>query len=297
MKKSAIILIISLFCFFTACGEELPKYDLVVCDTQKLYDYLSNQYQSDTIVINEDLSQVDFNSYTADKEITSVTIYSENITDESADKAVNFAAEKEIPVIFAFGSVSDEILNKYDKVYNLITDYTHAGEITAEKIENLWDAGNIIDDNGDKIFAFTVVKDAVLNQNLQNFYDSVILNIEIYGVPMQKNSDVDISQITSAEAFNELVLSNEGLIIISSEDNEYISSITPSGAGIEVVTITENSENIYASNSYILNCLVNYADYTQTAKTIVSNCKEMVYPFENIEFSYSEKTVAIPAEV
>ena len=303
MKKTAIIPLIFIFFtfIFTSCAEEKTNVDLIICDSAypAFYEFLGGFSSAETSVQNIEFKNenLHFESLEETSNITSLSVYGENISEEFAQTAVEFAKERNIPVIFSFSNINDNVLNLYDKAYCITTDYTYAGEITAQKINQLWDEGVIVDADGNQIFAFTVIKDDAMSQNMQSFYDSVIKNIEIYGVPMQHNGDVNLSEITSIDSLNQLAASNEGIIFALSGNLPVLSEFVPSGSEVKFIGICKGKENIYSPLSFVSSCFIDFNLYKQTADTIISNCKNHAIPFENMEYVYINKTITIPAEI
>ena len=304
--KRLISILITCTLLFYGCSEkeEIVQYDLAICDVAmiEMCEYL-NGFQAE----NYHVIETEFSSEHIDEIIStlsensdglnSITLYSENITDETVLKFIDFVKTEQLPVTFAFSDVSNETLKSYDKAFCITTNYTHAAEITAEKIKQLWTENTIIDADSNKIFTFAVVKNEDLSPKIQAFYETVIAGIELYGVPMQINGDISPEEVISGESLVALNKSNEALIVIDKSAAEYISDYTPYSSGVELITITENYSNTLTDCSYTLNCFIDYTLYKQAADEIVRNFNNRQYPLIEMSFPCMERTVFIPANI
>jgi len=305
MKRliSVLFVIMLLLC---GCNkkEEFAPYDLAICDVDmvEMCDYLSGfENENYHIMTTEFSSQhldVIISALMASSEgLNSITLYSENISEETALKFIDFVRTKELPVTFAFSDVSTETLKSYDKAFCITTNYTHAAEMTAEKIKQLWADDVIIDADDNLIFTFATVKNEELSANMQDFYDTLIAGIELYGVPMQINPDISPDEVTDGNSIVALNETNEALIIVDKTASTYINEYTPYSTGVELITISEGVTNTMAKTPYVLNCFVDYSDYKTAADEIVKNFNSRQYPLINISFPVFDRTVVIPAEI
>ena len=283
MKKLIVLLFAAVFIFSGCSKEEKPKYDLALCDSNmpQMSEYLSESETENYAVETVDFSNGQLTDYLLSiKEeqqyITSVSIYSENITDETAKQLIDFVKEENIPVILAFSDVSVETLTSYDKAFSIVTDYIHAGEITAVKLKQLWTEGIIDDSNGDQIFTFSVVKDETEKADFENFYNTVVADIELYGIPMHISGTVSPADIADTDALAALKLENEA---------------------VEIITIQQGVENSLAGKSHTLNCFVDYKSYKTAVDEILQNYNNRQYPLVESSFFVKDRTVYIPASV
>ena len=290
------------------CGcsekEEIVQYDLAIVDTDmsEMCEYLNSFENENYTVMETEFSSGHIDIIisalkTYSEGLNSITIYSKNTTEETAQKFIEFVKTKELPVTFAFSNVSTDVLNSYDKAFCITTNYTHAAEITAEKIKALWADGTIIDADDNMIFTFASVKKEELSADMQAFFDTLIAGIELYGVPMQINSDISPDEVVSGESLVALNEANEALIVVDKSAASYISQYTPYSNGIEIITFTENCENSLADSSFVLHCFLDYTKYKQAADEIVENFNNRQYPLLDISFPVIDRTIFIPATV
>ena len=290
------------------CGctekEEIVQYDLAICDVAltEMCEYLNGFEDENFEVMETEFSSAQIDVIisalkTYSDGLNSITVYSENISDETAEQFIDFVKTKELPVTFAFTDISTDILLSYDKAFCITTNYLHAAEVTAEKIRQLWSDEIIKDADKNLIFTFAPVKKEELSDNDAAFYDRLVEDIELYGVPMQINNDILPDEVTSGEklvSFNE---TNEALIIMDKSAACYIGEYTPYSSGVELIAITRGHTNPLAENSYVLNCFIDYTKYKQAADEIVQNYNNRQYPLIQMSFPYLERTVFIPATI
>lgn len=304
MKKLIILLLAAVFVFSGCNKEEKPKYDLALCDTALtgMRDYLSG-FESESFVVEDiDFGSEQLNEYMSSmnenrKYITSVTVYSKNLTKETAEQLINFVKSENVPVIFAFSDIETETLTSYDKAFCITTDYVHAGEMTAVKLKQLWVDGTIADSDSNQIFSFSIVKNETENADLEDFYNTVIAGIELYGIPMQINSTVVPDEISDVQSLADLKASNEGVIVISAEVLPAVEQYTTESENIEIITMQQGVENLFENNSCVLNCFVNFKDYKTAADEILANYNSRQYPLIESSFFVKDRTVFIPATI
>ena len=304
--KRLIALLFVVCTILCGCSEkkEIIPYDLAICDVamNEMCDYL-NGFENE----NYKVEKIDFTAeqlagvITALQEnnngLNSITLYGKNITDEMAHQTIAFADTLEIPVTFAFSNISTDTLKSYDKAFCITTNYTHAAEITAKKIDELWDSNIIIDADKNMLFAFASVKTAELSAEMQTYYDTLVAGIELYGVPMEIGGDISPDEVTSGDSLVAFNATNEALIVIDKASLPYINEYTPYSSGVELITFSEGSENIFAENSSVLHCFVDYDDYKLAADEIIKNFNNRQYPLITNSFPVIERTVYIPATV
>ena len=303
--RRLISVIFILMLVFTGCGkEDIVKYDLVLYDDNLsgIGEYL-NSFENESFSAEEfDFDTADIADYlSSDKElsdkINSISLYSDALSDDAANSAIDFAAEIDIPVIFSIADVSEDILGSYDKAFSIKTDYIHAAEITAEKMTDLWKDNTIIDSDENLIFKFAVVKDEELSEDMQNFHDTLIDCIELYGIPMQLSETVYAEDISSAEELEELKDENEGIIVVSEEILSCIEEYSPENDGVEIIVVTGDVEKEFSSDSYVLNCFTDYTVYKAAADELIDNYNNREYLLSDFSFPYIDKTIYIPATV
>lgn len=305
MKRLISLLFV---CCLFLCGcsekEEIVTYDLAICDVAmtEMCEYISGfESENYTVMQTEfSLQHLDviisaLNTYS--EGLNSITLYSENITDESAQLFIDFVKEKRLPVTFAFSNISNETLNSYDKAFCITTNYKHAGEMTAEKIKQLWADDVIIDADDNMIFTFASVKNEEMSPDMQIFYDTLIAGIELYGVPMQINGDISPDEVTSGDSIVALNEANEALIIMDKSAAAYINDYTPYSSGVEIITITENYHNTLIESPFALHCFIDYSMYKQAADEIIRNFNNRQYPLIEISYPCIDRTIYIPATI
>ena len=304
MKKLIFILVLSLLALCGCSKKEVIVYDFVICDKElaSAAKYLKG-FENENYVVNvTDFSEESLNAIIQGLDdnadgLNSVTVYSENLAEEMAVKFVEIAKDNKIPVVFAITEISDEVLQSYDKVYAINTDYTHAAEITAEKVTDYWHKNIIIDRDKNLIFSFAVIKDDKLDENMESFLDTLVADIELYGIPMQVNETVSASEIDDAEDIEKIKENNEGIIIVSNSISDYLAEYSSEGDGVEVIAVTHDVQNLFSSDFNILNCFVNYTQYKVAADKIIENYNNREYLLNDFSFPYIDKTIYIPATV
>ena len=142
-----------------------------------------------------------------------------------------------------------------------------------------------------------MVKDEALSDAMQNFHDTLIAGIELYGIPMQLSETVFAEDISSAEELEELKSENEGIIVISDSVLPYVEEYSSEGDGIEIIVISNDTDNNFSSDSSVLNCFVDYTLYKDAADELLSNYNSREYLLKDFSFPYIDKTIYISATV
>jgi len=304
MRRLISILLAFILVFSGCSKEEVIRYDLVIYDTSlsEVGDFLNSFENENYVVEAADFTSLNTAEFLAAykeniKSVNSITIYSENISDENAAEFISFSEDAKIPVIFSIADMSTETLESYDKAFSIKTDYTHAAEIAAEKMTEYWKKHIILDSDANLIFKFAVVRDAELSADMQNFLDTLIADIELYGIPMQLSETVISDNISSSEALEELKQGNEGIIVISDTVLPLIEEYSSENDGVEIITVTNNTENKFSGDFTVLNCFVDYTMYKNAADELIGNYNNRDYLLDDISFPYIEKTIYIPATV
>lgn len=305
MKRLISVLFI---CCLLFCGcskkEEFVPYDLAICDVAmaEISEYISSFDNENFSVMETEFSSAHVDVIisalkTSSNGLKSITLYSENISTETAEKFISLVKMTNIPVIFAFSDIPTETLESYDKAFCIVTDYIHAGEITAENIKHLWTNGTITDKNDDKIFTFSVVKEETSSPDYEAFYSTVINRIELYGVPMQVKSIVTPEEIAGIEALDALKADSEGVIIISDKTSDLLHEYSTENENIEFITIQQNTASHFSESGYILTCFIDYKNYKFAVDEILRNYNNRQYPLIDMSFYVENRTVFIPATI
>ncbi|MEG1896034.1 MAG: hypothetical protein RR162_07305, partial [Oscillospiraceae bacterium] len=197
MKRIIFTIIAVMAISFTACSvQEKPiQYNLTICDDAlvQIFNELKPTRSPENRVELQNFTQyniLDFIKADTDENISTLTIYSESLSQEDILSIISFVKERNIPIIFACQFVDSKVLATYDKAFCVTTDYVYAAEVFASKMFELWRDGSIIDRDGNKIFSYTVLKDENSPEYLSTFYTNLIANLEIYGIPLQQNEEV-----------------------------------------------------------------------------------------------------------
>ncbi len=286
-----------LLIFFTGCNkEEVIKYNLnIISPTfEEIYEQYSleenetNKYvlksanEYSTILSNEILSSLE-----------SLTICDDDISEENVQEIINLCKSKNISVFFMMNDINKDILNTYDKAFCISANYTYIGEAFAGYIKNIWQ-NEIKDRDDNKIFTFSVIKPEKLSIVQQTFYESLLKNIELLGIPLQQLDEIFLSNGDIINYCEENKKLNEAFFILDSSSlilfpNNY----TPYSDGIEILGMDFASHNNYSEFPYIKICLINYKDYFETRNIVLKNIQNKIYPFENLEFDVIDKTIYI----
>ena len=280
MKVFGRILIFTLtVIFMTSCREKEEKYGLNIISPsfQQVYDSISAGESGDKSVLApaSDYRQA-LNDETI-KSIESVTVRDDNISTETAREIIRICEKENIPVFFLMNNIDSRTLDRYDKAFSISADYEYFGELFARKIHEMW-LENITDKNGDQIFNFTVIKPENISAVQQIFYDSLLKNIELLGVPLERLDEVTLSAREAGAYCNENKDANEGFVIL---DNRMLEAACreyqPFGENVEITGISFGLENTLSRYGFAKVCFVNYNEY----------------PFKDINYSISGKSVYI----
>lgn len=292
--KTAFLFVL-LFAFFTGCSkEEKNKYNLTVISPylEKIYNqYTQNETETNKYILQD---ANDYSSFIDEKnsnDILSITICDNTITDESVTEIINICKEKNIPIFFLMKTLNKELLSTYDKAFCITTDYNYAGELFAEHINTIW-TDTLKDKNSDKILNFTVITPETLNTEQQIFNDSFIKNMELLGIPLQK---LDELYLSNGDIINYCKENNksEAFIILDSNNLKLFTNYTPNSDGVEVLGFEISNENIYLEYPYMNICFIDFDDYFNAKDKILSNINQKIYPFENLNYNFIDKTIYI----
>lgn len=288
----AAVLCIAVLC---ACSDsKAPKYNLNIISPsyEQMYN-LFNESETDKYVLNRSDSWQEYINDETLSLLHSVTIRDDDVSDETAAAIVELCKKKNIPVFFLFNNVSENIMQSYDKAYCINIDYTYIGETFAQSIHDMW-TNEIVDKDDNKIFTFTVIKSENIDDKQQIFYDSLLKNIELLGVPLEQLDEVSLTQDQIVDYCLENQNKNESYILLNSSFLPLLSeNYNPSGEGVEVIGIDYGTENVYADYSYIKVCFVNYSEFYCARNAILQNIDAKIYPFENLEYDTIDKNVYI----
>ena len=296
MKVFGRILIFTLtFIFMTSCREEEEKYGLNIISPsfQQVYDSISAGESGDKSVLApaSDYRQA-LNDETI-KSIESVTVRDDNISTETAREIIRICKKENIPVFFLMNNIDSRTLDRYDKAFSISADYEYFGELFARKIHEMW-LENITDKNGDQIFNFTVIKPENISAVQQIFYDSLLKNIELLGVPLERLDEVTLSAREAGAYCNENKDANEGFVIL---DNRMLEAACreyqPFGENVEITGISFGLENTLSRYGFAKVCFVNYNEYFSARDFVMENIRNNEYPFKDINYSISGKSVYI----
>lgn len=296
MKFFGRILIFTLtVIFMTSCREKEEKYGLNIISPsfQQVYDSISTGESGDKSVLApaSDYRQA-LNDETI-KSIESVTVRDDNISTETAREIIRICEKENIPVFFLMNNIDSRTLDRYDKAFSISADYEYFGELFARKIHEMW-LENITDKNGDQIFNFTVIKPENISAVQQIFYDSLLKNIELLGVPLERLDEVTLSAREAGAYCNENKDANEGFVIL---DNRMLEAACreyqPFGENVEITGISFGLENTLSRYSFAKVCFVNYNEYFSARNFIMENIRNNEYPFKDINYSISGKSVYI----
>jgi len=283
---------------FTGCieKEDIPDYNLniIAPSFQTAYDYYKPS-ESDNIkyaLRNAD-SYGEYLTEETMKDILSVTVCDANISTETAQAITDLCRTINVPVFFLMNDIDKSVLDSYDKCYCISADYTYIGEQFARKINEMWQ-NEIADKNGDQIFTFSVVKPETLNNIYQHFYDALLLNIELLGIPLQQLDEIFLTRGDVLTYCDDNKTKNESFIIL---DNDYLSvfpeSYQPDSSGVEILGISFNTVNYYRDHPYMKLCFIDYTKYFEARDLLMNNIRNKIYPFENLDYNIIDKYIYI----
>ena len=295
--KYLIPFLLTVFMMFTACSEEeIPSYDLNIISP--VFEQAYNHYSPDESETEKYVLSYasDYNQYMTEENlpyIETVTICDGSLTDEAAGEIISICKTENIPVFFLMSDVNPEILATYDKAFCISADYTYIGEIFAEKINSIWQ-NELIDKDGDKIFTFSVIKPETLTTIQQTFYDSMLKNIELLGIPLEQLEEIYLSKGDVLGYCTDNKKANEAFFILESN---YLSvfpeNYEPMGEGKEIIGIEFGTENIYKDYPYMLLCFIDYTEYFDARDAVMKNIENKVYPFKDLDYSIIDKNLYI----
>lgn len=298
MRRIALFLVFLLI--FSLCGcsqkEEITSYNLNLispsfADVHSYYapkasdseKYILTSSRAYEKYLNEERKDV----------INSLTICDDNISDETAQEIIAKCSQFNIPVFFLMNDIPQEIIQSYDKAFCISADYTYIGELFAEKINTLWE-DTIIDKDGNRIFTFSVITPATLTNIQQAFYDSLIANIELLGIPLQQNEEIHLSKGDVLSYCTDNKKTNEAFIILDSKYlNVFPENYVPHKSGIEILGMEFGVENHYSDYPYMYLCFIDYTQCFNAKNAVMINIDSKAYPFKDIEYSIIDKTIYI----
>lgn len=304
MKKLLSVLALFTFLFSGCSKQDTVKYDLNICDSAltDMCDYLES-FENDIYKVEKtEFSEEQLNGLIVSlkeepESLNSITIYSQNISNELAVTFIEFAAENNIPVTFALSDIESETLLTYDKAFCITTDYSHAAEEMALRIKELWSLEAINDVDSNQIFSFSVIKEETSDDTVDLFYSKLTENLELYGIPMQINSTLSPSELNSDEILEELREKNEGYVVLADSLTPYYDQYPPAGDGVEIISLQRGTANAVKDLPFVTSCFVDYKNYKLVADEISDGFNDKEFPLQDVLFPYIERTVYIPATV
>ena len=300
MKKLFHIAFCFFLCFaFIGCSqEEIVKYDLnIISPTfENIYiHYSANESDIEKYVLSDSENYSELFTEETLPFIKSITVCDENISSETAQSIVSIAKEINAPVFFLMNDIEQEILSSYDKAFCISADYKYIGEMFATKINEIWKTG-IVDRNGNQIFTFSVIQPESMNNIQQSFYNSMLKNIELLGIPLEQLEEIYLSKGDVLNYCMDNRKKNEAFFILDSNYlNVFPDAYEPYGDGIEILGIEFGVENSYLEYPYMLICFIDYTEYFEARDAVMANIDAKVYPFKNLDYSIIDKYMYIPA--
>jgi len=285
--------------FLTACKQDdIPDYDLnIISPSFEVIKRHVMESEADKYVISHAANYTEYINEETIKDILSVSVFDDNITEDTAQNLVNICKEENIPIFFLMCDIAPEILESYDKAYCISADYIYIGELFAEKINEMW-TNEIKDKDSDQIFTFSVITPENLTVIQQTFYDSLLKNLELLGIPLEKLDEIFLTAGDVLSYCEENKKANESFIILDSKYLElFPENYSPSGDGVEIIGIDFNVDNYYSDYPYMKLCLIDYMEYISVRDIIISNIDAKGYPFENVDHSIVDKTVYIQPKI
>ncbi len=283
---------------FTGCieKEDIPDYHLniIAPSFQTAYDYYKPTERDEVkYILRTADSYGDLITEETMKDIISVTVCDANISTETAQAITDLCRNINVPVFFLMNDIDKSVLDSYDKCYCISADYTYIGEQFARKINEMWQ-NEIVDKNGDQIFTFSVVKPETLNNIYQRFYDALLLNIELLGIPLQQLEEIFLTRGDVLAYCDDNKTRNESFIIL---DNDYLSvfpeNYQPDSSAVEILGINFNTVDYYRSYPYMKLCFIDYTKYFEARDMLMANISSKIYPFENLDYNIIDKYIYI----
>ncbi len=302
MKKLFLLALTFLFCAaFAGCSqEEIIKYDLHIISPsfQQVYTHYS-AYESDSekYVLSSASGYAEFFTEETLPLIDSITVCDESISKETAGAIVDIAREINVPVFFLMNDIDREIISGYDKSFCISADYQYIGEMFATKINEIWKTA-IVDKDSNQIFTFSVIQPEAMNNIQQSFYESLLKNIELLGIPLEQLDEIYLSKGDVLNYCMDNKKKNEAFFILESNYlNVFPDAYEPAGEGVEILGIEFGVENSYTDYPYMLMCFIDYTEYFDARDAIMANIEAKVYPFKNLDYSIIDKYLYIPATI
>lgn len=302
MKKLFLLALTVFFCAtFAGCSqEEIIKYDLNIISPsfQQVYTHYST-YESDSekYVLSSASGYAEFFTEETLPMIDSITVCDESISKETAGAIVEIAREINVPVFFLMNDIDREIISGYDKAFCISADYQYIGEMFATKINEIWKTA-IVDKDGNQIFSFSVIQPETMNNIQQSFYESMLKNIELLGIPLEQLDEIYLSKGDVLNYCMDNKKKNEAFFILESNYlNVFPDAYEPAGEGVEILGIEFGVENSYTDYPYMLMCFIDYTEYFDARDAIMANIEAKVYPFKNLDYSIIDKYLYIPATI
>lgn len=301
MKKLILLLLAVMLCFAGCSSKEIPTYTLAICDQdyEQLCTYMSQQqnetFKAENVHFSAEILAQKAQEIADNKDnIRCISVYG-NVSEETALLFVDAAKEKDIPVVFAFGSVSDDVLLSYDKAVCIKTNYTHAAEISAVKIKELWADGHIADRDENMIMSFAGITDD--SSATREYYNALVKNIELYGVPMQHNGTVLPNSINEQESWDAFMVNNEFVIVCHSFMHHALSEYTTDSGKKEFLIFDTTNDGTVRDRDFAVNCYIDFKYYKQAVDEVAANFEQRTFLFADLSYPYIDKTIYIPAEI
>ena len=288
MKQSFHLALTFFLCFIlVGCKqEEIIKYDLNIISPsfQQVYEHYSiNESEHEKYVLSSAVNYSDYFTEETLPLIKSVTVCDESISKETAQSIVDISKEINVPVFFLMNDIDQEVINCYDKAFCISADYRYIGEMFATKIHEIWKTG-IIDKDGNQIFTFSVIQPEAMNNIQQMFYDSMLKNIELLGIPLEQLEEIYLSKGDVLNFCMDNKKKNEAFFVLESN---YLN--------VEILGIEFGVENSYMDYPYMLLCFIDYTEYFDARNAVMANIDAKVYPFKNLDYNIIDKYMYIPA--
>ena len=302
MKKIYHLAFTLFLCFaLSGCSQEkIIKYDLNIISPsfENIYThYRLNESESEKYELSPASQYAEFFTEETLPLINSITICDESIDAETSAAIVEIAKQINVPVFFLMNDIDREILSGYDKAFCISADYQYIGEMFATKINEIWTT-DILDKDSDQIFTFSVIQPETMSNIQQTFYDSMLKNIELLGIPLEQLDEIYLSKGDVLNYCMDNKKKNEAFFILDSNYmNVFPDAYEPHKDGIEILGITFGIENNFVDYPYMLLCFIDYTEYFAARDAIMENIEAKVYPFKNLEYSIIDKSLYITAKI